>query len=206
MRADYAREGLDESAAGGDPLRLFGTWLDDAVRAGLPEPNAMALASATPDGRPSVRVVLLKGMDESGMTFYTNYDSRKGAELEANPHAAAVMLWHPLQRQVRIEGPVTRLSAAESEAYFLTRPRGSQLGAVASPQSQVIADRAELESVLAAAEEAYGDGEVPCPDHWGGYRIGLEVIEFWQGRANRLHDRLRFVREGAAWRRERLAP
>jgi pyridoxamine 5'-phosphate oxidase len=206
MRETYAREGLDESDAGDDPMVLFGRWLDDAVTAGMHEPNAMALATSTPDGQPSVRIVLLKGLDESGMTFYTNYESRKGEELEANPRAAAAMLWHPLQRQVRVEGPVARIAPEESDAYFQSRPHGSQLGALASPQSSVIADRAALDARYAAAAETYGEGDVPRPDYWGGYRIELQSIEFWQGRESRLHDRLRFVRTGSAWTRERLAP
>ncbi len=206
MRETYAREGLDEAAAGSDPLSLFARWFDDAVAAGLPEPNAMALASATADGLPSVRIVLLKGLDNTGLTFFTNYESRKGRELDANPRAAAAMLWHPLQRQVRIEGPVSRVAAAESDLYFRSRPPGSQLGALSSPQSSVMADRGELEARYAAAATAYGDGDIPRPDFWGGFRIELASIEFWQGRENRLHDRLRFVRNGAEWSRERLAP
>ena len=206
MREVYAREGLDESAAGDDPLVLFGRWLDDAVTAQIHEPNAMALATSTPDGRPSVRIVLLKGLDESGMTFFTNYESRKGGELEANPRAAAALLWHPLQRQVRVEGPVARIATDKSDAYFHSRPHGSQLGALASPQSSVVADRAALDARYEAAAETYGEGDVPRPDHWGGYRIELQSIEFWQGRESRLHDRLRFVRSGSAWTRERLAP
>ncbi len=206
MREVYAREGLDESAAGDDPLVLFGRWLDDAVTAQIHEPNAMALATSTPDGRPSVRIVLLKGLDESGMTFFTNYESRKGGELEANPRAAAALLWHPLQRQVRVEGPVARIATDKSDAYFHSRPHGSQLGALASPQSSVVADRAALDARYEAAAETYGEGDVPRPDHWGGYRIELQSIEFWQGRESRLHDRLRFVRSGSGWTRERLAP
>jgi len=206
MRETYARDGLDESVAGDDPMVLFSRWLDDAVTARMHEPNAMALATSTPDGRPSVRIVLLKGLDESGMTFYTNYESRKGDELEANPRAAAAMLWHPLQRQVRVEGPVARVAPEVSDAYFHSRPHGSQLGALASPQSSVIADRAALDARYKAAAETYGEGDVPRPDYWGGYRIELESIEFWQGRESRLHDRLRYVRDGSAWTRERLAP
>ncbi len=206
MRETYAREGLDETAAGDDPVALLGRWFDDALTAKLHEPNAMALATATPDGRPSVRIVLLKGLDDSGLTFYTNYESRKGRELAVNPRAAAALLWHPLQRQVRVEGPVAPISATDSDAYFQTRPHGSQLGALASPQSAVIDDRATLEARYEEAAATYGEGDVPRPDHWGGYRIELESMEFWQGRADRLHDRLRFVRDDTSWVRERLAP
>lgn len=206
MRETYARDGLDEAAAGDDPLTLFGRWLDEALVARIHEPNAMALATSTSDGQPSVRIVLLKGVDESGMTFYTNYESRKGRELQSNPRAAAVMLWHPLQRQVRVEGRVAKISESDSDAYFHSRPRGSQLGAVASPQSSVVADRPALDALQAAVEQEYGSGEVPRPDHWGGFRIELESIEFWQGRENRLHDRLLYRRSGSGWTRQRLAP
>lgn len=206
MREAYARDGLDESAAGDDPLTLFGQWLEDAVVAQIHEPNAMALATSTADGQPSVRIVLLKGIDDSGMTFFTNYESRKGTELEANPRAAAVLLWHPLQRQVRAEGSVARIEPADSDAYFHSRPHGSQLGAVASPQSSVVADRSVLDELQASAAEQYGDGEIPRPDHWGGYRIELESIEFWQGRVDRMHDRLLYRRAGTGWTRVRLAP
>lgn len=206
MRESYAREGLDETAAGDDPLALFGRWLDDALVAQIHEPNAMALATATSDGQPSVRIVLLKGVDESGLTFFTNYESRKGREIEANPRAAAAMLWHPLQRQVRVEGSVSRIAAADSDAYFHSRPRGSQLGAVASPQSSALDDRAALEALYAEADESYRSGDVPRPDHWGGYRIELESMEFWQGRLDRLHDRLLYQRTGSGWTKLRLAP
>jgi pyridoxamine 5'-phosphate oxidase len=207
MRTEYAREGLDEHAAGDDPVALFERWLDDAITAGVPEPNAMTVATATPDGVPSARIVLLKDFDERGAVFYTRYTSRKGGELAANPRAAAVMLWHPLQRQVRIEGRVEQVDAEQSDAYFASRPRGARLGAVASPQSRVLAGREELERLVAEAEQAYADGEVPRPDDWGGYRIALERVEFWQGRESRLHDRLVFRRdEGGAWERVRLAP
>ena len=206
MRESYAREGLDETAAGDDPLALFGRWLDDALVAQIHEPNAMAVATATSDGQPSVRIVLLKGVSESGLTFFTNYESRKGRELEANPRAAAAMLWHPLQRQVRVEGSVSRIPAADSDAYFHSRPLGSQLGAVASPQSSEVDDRAALEALYSEADASYGSGDVPRPDHWGGYRIALESIEFWQGREDRLHDRLLYRRAGTGWTRTRLAP
>lgn len=224
MRAEYSSTGLDEVNAGNDPIALFRVWMSAATEAHIVEPNAMALATADADGAPSVRTVLLKGFDADGVVFFSNYDSRKGHELALNPRAAAVMLWHPLQRQVRIEGAVTRVSAAESDAYFASRPLGAQLGAIASPQSQPVANRAALEShfaqaaAQAAAQFRPGDVRRPVrrPAHWGGYRIALETIEFWQGRHDRMHDRLRFRREDSGsneagraptvWRRERLAP
>jgi pyridoxamine 5'-phosphate oxidase len=206
MREDYARDGLDEEAAGDDPLALLGRWLNEAIDAGLHEPNAMALATATPDGRPSVRIVLLKGLDDRGLTFFTSYQSRKGVELEANPRAAATMLWHPLQRQVRVEGAVRMVDEAESDAYFQSRPRGSQIGAVASPQSRTIASRNALEQRVEEVEQVFRDHEVLRPPIWGGYRVELETVEFWQGRQDRLHDRLRYVRRPDGWHRERLAP
>ena len=166
----------------------------------------MALATATPDGRPSVRIVLLKGIDARGLVFFTGYESRKGRELGANPRAAATMLWHPLQRQVRIEGSVTRLDAAESDAYFASRPRGAQIGAVASPQSRPIPDRQALEERVAEVEHVFADREILRPPVWGGFRLALESIEFWQGRASRLHDRLLFTATSDGWTRERLAP
>ncbi len=206
MRTEYARHGLDEEAAGGDPVALFRRWLDDAVAAGVPEPNAMTVATATPDGTPSARIVLLKDFDDRGAVFYTRYTSRKGGELTENPRAAAVMLWHPLQRQVRVEGAVTRVDAAESDAYFASRPRGAQLGAVASPQSRALRDRDELEQLVADAEREHEGRTVERPADWGGYRIALERVEFWQGRESRLHDRLAYVRVGDGWERTRLAP
>jgi pyridoxamine 5'-phosphate oxidase len=206
MREDYARGGLDERVAGDDPLALFARWLDDAVDAGVHEPNAMALATATPDGRPSVRIVLLKGLDARGLAFFTGYESRKGRELAANPWAAATMLWHPLQRQVRVEGAVTRLDDAESDAYFASRPRGSQIGAVASPQSSAIPSRETLQRRVREVADAFDGRPVERPPVWGGYRIAVDSIEFWQGRTNRLHDRLHYVRRGNSWSRTRLAP
>jgi pyridoxamine 5'-phosphate oxidase len=206
MREEYARDGLDEQAAGDDPLALFSRWLDDVVAAGLHEPNAMALATATPTGAPSVRIVLLKGFDARGLVFFTGYESRKGHEIAANPRAAATMLWHPLQRQVRVEGAVTRLDDAESDAYFAARPRGSQIGAVASPQSRVIPDRQSLDDRVAEVEHVFAGRDVVRPPVWGGYRIAVESIEFWQGRVGRLHDRHRFTSADGAWTRERLAP
>ena len=206
LRAEYAREGLQETDAGDDPVPLFRRWVADAVAAGVHESNAMALATADAAGRPSVRIVLLKGFNDDGAVFYTNFDSRKGLELAANPWASAVLLWHPLQRQVRIEGGVSRLDAAESDAYFVTRPRGAQIGAVSSQQSRPIEDRVALENQYADAERAFEGRDVERPDNWGGFRMSLEAVEFWQGRANRVHDRLRFTRAGDGWSRERLQP
>lgn len=205
MRAEYAQVGLDEAAAGDDPFVLFDRWLADAVSTEIVEPNAMALATATPDGRPSVRIVLLKGVDNTGMVFYTNYESRKAEELAANPFASAVFLWHPLSRQVRIEGEVEQIAPADSDAYFASRPRGSQLGALASPQSRAVT-RSELEARYENAESHFAGREVERPEHWGGYRIHLHTIEFWQGRPDRMHDRIVFTRSGGGWSIERLAP
>jgi pyridoxamine 5'-phosphate oxidase len=185
----------------------FGRWFGDARAAGLPEPEAMTLATTGPDGRPSARMVLLKGFDQRGFVFYTNYTSRKSRELAASPAAALVFWWPPpLQRQVRIEGLVERVSNEESEAYFRTRPLGSQLGAWASNQSEVIPGRDVLEKRLEELSARYADGEVPLPPFWGGFRLAPEVIELWQGRPNRLHDRLRYRRDGARWTIERLSP
>ena len=204
MRREYTREALAEADVDADPVVQFGRWFEQAERAGLLEPTAMTLATATPDGRPSARMVLLRGFDERGFCFYTNYESRKGVELAANPRAALVFWWGELERQVRIEGRVEPTSRSESEAYFHSRPPGSQLSAAASPQSRVIDGRATLERRV--AELAAGTGQVPLPDFWGGYRLAHEVVEFWQGRPNRLHDRLRYRRAAGGWKIERLAP
>jgi pyridoxamine 5'-phosphate oxidase len=206
MRREYAREALAEADVDADPVVQFGRWFEQAEQAGLLEPTAMTLATATPDGRPSARMVLLRGFDQRGFCFYTNYDSRKGAELAANPQAALVLWWGELERQVRVEGRVERTSREESEAYFRSRPLGSRLSAAASPQSQVIEGRAALERRVAELAAGLADGEVPLPAHWGGYRVVHQVVEFWQGRPNRLHDRLRYTRQGPGWRLERLAP
>ena len=206
MRSDYTREALAEADVDADPVVQFGRWFEQAEQAGLLEPTAMTLATATPDGRPSARMVLLRGFDERGFCFYTNYESRKGIELAANPRAALVLWWGELERQVRIEGTVTRTSREESEAYFHSRPPGSQLSAAASPQSRVIEGRATLERRVAELATGSPDGKVPLPEFWGGYRLAHEVVELWQGRPNRLHDRLRYRRVGDAWRIERLAP
>ncbi len=189
-----------------DPLEQLRHWYEHAVAAGLPEPEAMALATATPDGAPSVRFVLLKGIDARGVEFYTNYESRKGRELAANPRGALAILWKPLQRQVRVEGPVERLSAAESDAYFATRARGSRLGAWASRQSTEIPDREHLEARLAQADADHPGVDVPRPDYWGGYVLRPDAIEFWEGRPNRLHDRELFTRAAGGWTSRRLSP
>ncbi|MCE2907219.1 MAG: pyridoxamine 5'-phosphate oxidase [Betaproteobacteria bacterium] len=205
LRKSYERDELDESASAAEPLQQFRTWLDQALKAELPEPNAMTLATVGPDGRPSTRVVLIKGCDERGIVWYTNYDSRKGRELAAQPFAALQFHWVELERVVRIEGRVEKTGADESDAYYASRPLDSRLGAWASPQSQVIAGRAVL--VAAAAKAAVTHGlNPPRPPHWGGYRLVPDRWEFWQGRKSRLHDRLRYRLEGGAWVRERLAP
>ncbi|MFQ5570440.1 MAG: pyridoxamine 5'-phosphate oxidase [Rhodothermales bacterium] len=192
-------KGLPEAAADRDPLDLFGAWFDAARRAGLLLPEAMTLATCTRDGRPSARLVLLKGFDERGFVFYTNFESRKAKELAENPHAALAFHWPVLQRQVRVQGSVTRLSEEESRAYFRTRARGSCIGAWASKQSMILEDRRQLEAQFRAYKQQFKGEEVPLPPFWGGFRVAAQRIEFWQGRANRLHDRLCFVREGDGW-------
>ena len=204
MSLDPRERPLDEAELDTDPLRQFAVWFEEAGAAGVRAPEAMALATAAADGRPSVRMVLLKGFDERGFVFFTGYESRKGAELAANPRAALLFYWDPLGRQVRIEGPVERVREEESDAYFRTRPRGAQISASVSPQSRVVDSRTALEA--AAAELEARGGELPRPPPWGGFRVAPESYEFWQHRANRLHDRLRYSREEAAWKIERLAP
>jgi pyridoxamine 5'-phosphate oxidase len=206
-RKDHSLLTLREEDLDPDPIRQFQLWLDEAMRSVIPEVNAMALATATPDGRPSVRMVLLRGIDERGFSFFTNYESRKAREMEANPHAAMVFFWHELERQVRIEGRIERTSDEESDRYFQGRPSGSKLGAWSSPQSQVIAGRDQLEARFRELEDRYPDGSIPRPVNWGGYRLIPDAVEFWQGRPNRLHDRLRYQRrDGGEWLIERLAP
>lgn len=207
IRREYTLRGLSDQEAGDDPVRLFDEWFDSAVKAGGHEPNAMALATVRPDGSPAVRVVLLKGYDERGFVFYTDYASTKGDELAANPRASVCFWWEGSERQVRIEGTVEKVSTEESDAYFASRPRESQLGAWASRQSRPIPDRETLEEQLIQVKARFGNGPISRPPTWGGYRIIPTAFEFWQGRPHRLHDRFRFEREvGKPWRRDRLSP
>jgi pyridoxamine 5'-phosphate oxidase len=205
LRRDYRRSELLEAHAPSDPLVLFDQWFAQAQQAQVPEPNAMTLATINAQGFPSARIVLLKGREQDSFSFFTNYQSDKGQELAANPHCALVFLWDELERQVRIEGIATRLPAAQSDAYFLSRPLGSRIGAWASPQSQVIHSRADIEQRYTDMAERLGDSP-SRPEHWGGYSVSPTMIEFWQGRSSRLHDRLRFERSGEGWHRQRLAP
>jgi pyridoxamine 5'-phosphate oxidase len=206
MRDEEVPAGLSEADVDPDPVVQFGRWFDDARAADLVEPSAMTLATASADGVPSARMVLLRGVDQRGFVFYTNYESRKAAELAANPRAALVFWWGALQRQVRVEGPVQPTSQEESAAYFRTRPPASRLSAWASPQSRVIPDREVLDRRVAELAARHPDGDVPLPPFWGGYRLVPEVVELWQQRPNRLHDRLRYTRTPGGWRIERLAP
>ncbi|WP_251058579.1 MULTISPECIES: pyridoxamine 5'-phosphate oxidase [unclassified Streptomyces] len=207
MRKQYRSEIVPEDSLADDPMQQFTRWFQQAANAHLFEPNAMIVSTATPDGRPSSRTVLLKQFDERGFVFFTNYGSRKGRELAANPHIALLFPWHPIARQVIVTGTATRIGRDETVAYFRSRPHGSQLGAWASAQSQVIASRAELDRRYAELEERYPEGEqVPVPTEWGGFRVIPSEIEFWQGHENRLHDRLHYVLDAGKWRIERLCP
>jgi pyridoxamine 5'-phosphate oxidase len=207
LRTEYSLAGLSEKDVTRDPFRQFEKWFQEAEAAKIREPNAAVLATATRDGRPSARMVLLKGVDGRGFVFYTSYDSRKGRELEANPRAALTFPWVDLERQVTAEGTVTKVAREESEAYFHSRPRASQLAAWASAQSSIISGREALEGAMKSVERKYMGIEAPLPPNWGGFRIVPELVEFWQGRRSRLHDRIRYRREGTgAWVIERLAP
>ena len=206
LRREYAAGGLAEQALEADPVSMFRRWLHDAVTAGLHEPNALVLSTVSSDGAPASRIVLLKSIDERGFVFFTNYTSRKGGELATDHRCALLFPWHVLERQVRVEGSAVPLTEHENDVYFATRPRASQLGAWASPQSEVVADRAELDRRYEEAAARFGEDEVPRPGHWGGYCVTPGVVEFWQGRLGRMHDRLRYRRTDGGWTTERLAP
>ncbi|HYB96505.1 MAG TPA: pyridoxamine 5'-phosphate oxidase [Vicinamibacterales bacterium] len=207
LRREYASRALNEEAADRDPIKQFGVWFAEAMNSELLDVNAMTLATATPGGEPAARIVLLKGVDEGGFVFYTNYQSAKGRELDANPRASLLLFWAELERQVRITGAVSKTTRAESEAYFQSRPFESRLSAALSPQSRPVASRADLETQYAELLSRHADGHVPLPAFWGGYRVRPERVEFWQGRKSRLHDRLLYVRQpDGTWLRSRLAP
>jgi len=206
LRREYADAGLAESALAADPFTMFDHWFAEAHAAGLYEPNAMVVSTVSDDRRPSSRMVLLKGVSSAGFVFFTNLGSRKGRELATNAGCALLFPWHPLERQVRVEGSASQLPREDVAAYFATRPRGSQLGAHASHQSRPVADRTELEAAYDAVAARFADTEVPVPDTWGGFRVRPEVVEFWQGRPGRMHDRLAYVRAGDRWSVQRLAP
>ncbi len=207
LRHDYVAQGLRRSDLDADPLKQFGTWFTAAIEAGIRDVNAMSLATATADGRPSVRVVLLKGFGADGFTFFTNYESQKGRELNANPYAELAIYWPQLERQVRVRGSAEKTSREESQRYFHSRPVGSQLGAWVSHQSEPVDARRVLDARLAEMTERFANREIPLPPNWGGYRVKPETIEFWQGRPNRLHDRFRYLRAAdGSWQIDRLSP
>ncbi|MFO7874342.1 MAG: pyridoxamine 5'-phosphate oxidase [Bacteroidales bacterium] len=206
FREEYNKAVLDTDRLPENPLTLFHQWLEEAIQSGQPEPNAMTLATVTQDNRPAARVVLLKEVAGDHFIFYTNYESQKGRELAANPHAALVFLWLDMQRQVRVSGPAEKVSTDKSDAYFAARPEESQIGALASPQSQTIDSRESLEKKFAALKTQIQEKTIERPKHWGGYQVKVEQIEFWQGRQNRLHDRFLYTKEGNHWYRQRLAP
>ncbi len=206
LRTQYAKGSLSENEVSGNPIHQFNQWFEQAVSAEVVEPNAMSLATVR-DGRPSLRIVLLKGYDEQGLVWFTNYDSKKGQELAQNPFAAITFFWPELERQVRIEGAVEKISAADSDEYYQSRDKGSRIGAWASPQSSVLSDRSALDARINQYLAQYGEAEhIPRPPHWGGYRLRPDLVEFWQGRPSRLHDRIQYSREGGLWKVVRLAP
>jgi len=206
IRKDYQLQSLSESDVKQDPIGQFGKWWDEAIASSIDEVNAMTLSTVTAEGKPSARIVLLKGFDERGFVFFTNYESNKGAQLTANPFASLVFFWKELERQVRIEGICEKVSEQDSDDYFHSRPIGSQLGACASPQSRVIESRRVIENNLEKLQDQYRDTEIPRPAHWGGYRVVPQAIEFWQGRSSRLHDRIKYTKENQSWKIVRLAP
>lgn len=206
IRKDYQLQSLSESDVKQDPIEQFGKWWDEAIASSIDEVNAMTLSTVTAEGKPSARIVLLKGFDERGFVFFTNYESNKGAQLTANPFASLVFFWKELERQVRIEGICEKVSEQESDDYFHSRPIGSQLGACASPQSRVIESRRVIENNLEKLQDQYREMEIPRPAHWGGYRVVPQAIEFWQGRSSRLHDRIKYTKENQSWKIVRLAP
>ena len=206
IRKDYQLQSLSESDVKQDPIGQFGKWWDEAIASSIDEVNAMTLSTVTAEGKPSARIVLLKGFDERGFVFFTNYESNKGAQLTANPFASLVFFWKELERQVRIEGICEKVSEQESDDYFHSRPIGSQLGACASPKSRVIESRRVIENNLEKLQDQYRDTEIPRPAHWGGYRVVPQAIEFWQGRSSRLHDRIKYTKENQSWKIVRLAP
>lgn len=206
IRKDYQLQSLSESDVKQDPIGQFGKWWDEAIASSIDEVNAMTLSTVTAEGKPSARIVLLKGFDERGFVFFTNYESNKGAQLTANPFASLVFFWKELERQVRIEGICEKVSEQESDDYFHSRPIGSQLGACASRQSRVIESRRVIENNLEKLQDQYRDMEIPRPAHWGGYRVVPQAIEFWQGRSSRLHDRIKYTKENQSWKIVRLAP
>ena len=206
IREGYEREGLRKDDMLDNPIAQFDAWMQEAIEAQLSQPNACTLATASKDGRPSARIILLKNTIADGFVFYTNYNGRKGKELQENPFAALVFLWPSLSRQVRVSGRVSKVDAATSDAYFSSRPRGSQLGAWASPQSEVVTGREVLETSLQDYEAKFDDQDIPRPPHWGGFCLIPDSVEFWQGRPSRLHDRLRYTRKESMWTIERLAP
>jgi pyridoxamine 5'-phosphate oxidase len=206
LRTDYKLRSLNESDVSADPIAQFTNWWDEAVNSKIDEVNAMTLATVNNEGRPSARIVLLKGFDEKGFVFFTNYQSKKGKELEDNPHAALVFFWKELERQVRIEGGIEKISEADSDAYYQSRPAGSRIGAWASPQSEVVDGRETLENNFKALEKKFENASIPRPGHWGGYILRPSMIEFWQGRSSRLHDRIQYSLKEKGWVIERLAP